>query len=179
MKAIVITGKGGPEVLEVRDVATPEPRGDQLRVRVRAAGLNRADLLQCKGVYPAPPGSPADIPGLEYAGEIDALGPDVVGPIKPGDRVFGIVGGGGLAEYLLTHERLVALIPSNLDFVQAAAVPEAFITAARCARHAGPGLTGRAGLDSCGWQRRGHRGRAACPCDGLRSLGDVADGREA
>ena len=129
MKAIVITGKGGPEVLEIRDVATPEPRGDQVRVRVRAAGLNRADLLQCKGVYPAPPGSPADIPGLEYAGEVDALGPGVVGPIKPGDRVFGIVGGGGLADYLLTHERLVALIPSNLDFVKAAAVPEAFITA--------------------------------------------------
>ena len=166
MKAIVITGKGGPEVLEIRDVATPEPRGDQVRVRVRAAGLNRADLLQCKGVYPAPPGSPADIPGLEYAGEVDALGPGVVGPIKPGDRVFGIVGGGGLADYLLTHERLVALIPSNLDFVKAAAVPEAFITARR-ARHSGPGLTRRAGLDSRRWQRRGDGRGAARPCDGL------------
>ena len=129
MKAIIITGKGGPEVLQIRDVPTPEPRGDQVRIRVRACGLNRADLLQCKGAYPAPPGSPADIPGLEYAGEIETLGPDVVGPIKPGDRVFGIGGGGGLAEYLITHERLVALIPSNLDFVKAAAVPEAFITA--------------------------------------------------
>ncbi len=129
MKAIVITGKGGPEVLQIRDVPTPEPRGDQVRVRVRACGLNRADLLQCKGVYPAPPGSPADIPGLEYAGEIDALGPDVVGSLEPGDRVFGIVGGGGQAEYAITHERLVATIPSNLDFVNAAAVPEAFITA--------------------------------------------------
>jgi NADPH:quinone reductase len=129
MKAIVITGKGGPEVLEIRDVPTPEPRGDQVRIRVRACGLNRADLLQCNGVYPAPPGSSPDIPGLEYAGEIDALGPDVVGLLKPGDRVFGIVGGGGQAEYAFTHERMVARIPNNLDFLQAAAVPEAFITA--------------------------------------------------
>jgi putative PIG3 family NAD(P)H quinone oxidoreductase len=129
MKAIVITGIGGPEVLSVRAAATPEPRGEQVRVRVWASGLNRADLLQCNGVYPAPAGAPADIPGLEYAGEVDMLGPDVVGPIKAGDRVFGLVGGGGQAEYVLTHERLIATIPSNLDFIAAAAVPEAFITA--------------------------------------------------
>ncbi|MBV8266824.1 MAG: alcohol dehydrogenase catalytic domain-containing protein, partial [Planctomycetaceae bacterium] len=95
MKAIVITRQGGPEVLEIREVPTPEPRGDQVRVRVRACGLNRADLMQSRGYYPAPPGSPADIPGLEFAGEVDALGPDVTGPLKAGDRVFGIVGGGG------------------------------------------------------------------------------------
>ncbi len=129
MKAIVITGKGGAEVLEVRDVPTPEPRGEQIRVRVRACGLNRADLMQCRGMYPAPPGAPADIPGLEYAGEVDALGPDVTGPLKPGDRIFGIVSGGGQAEFVLTHERMAVKIPPNLDFVQAAAVPEAFITA--------------------------------------------------
>ncbi len=129
MKAIIITGRGGPEVLEIREVPTPEPRGAQVRVRVWACALNRADLLQCKGVYPAPPGAPADIPGLEYAGEVDALGPDVVGPLKVGDRVFGIVGGGGQAEYVLSHERAVVPIPSNLDWVEAAAVPEAFITA--------------------------------------------------
>jgi NADPH:quinone reductase len=129
MKAIVITGKGGAEVLEVREVSTPEPRGEQVRVRVRACGLNRADLMQARGMYPAPPGAPADILGLEYAGEVDALGPDVTGPLKVGDRVFGIVGGGGQAEYLLTHERMAVPIPSNLDFDEAAAVPEAFITA--------------------------------------------------
>ena len=129
MKAIFISGTGGPEVLSIREVPTPEPRGDHVRVRVRACGLNRADLLQCKGVYPAPPGAPADIPGLEYAGEVETLGPDVVGSLKVGDRVFGIVGGGGQAEYVITHPRLVAAVPSNLDFVQAAAVPEAFITA--------------------------------------------------
>ncbi len=129
MKAIVITGTGGPEVLEVREVPTPEPRGEQIRVHVRACGLNRADVLQCRGMYPAPPGAPADIPGLEYAGEVDALGPDVTGSLKPGDRVFGIVGGGGQAEFVLTHERLAVPIPPSLDFVEAAAIPEAFITA--------------------------------------------------
>jgi NADPH2:quinone reductase len=129
MKAITITGTGGPEVLQLREKPTPEPRGDQVRVRVRACGLNRADLMQCRGHYPAPAGAPADIPGLEYAGEVDAVGPDVIGPLKPGDRVFGIVAGGGQAEYVLTHERMAAPIPPNLDFVEAAAVPEAFITA--------------------------------------------------
>jgi putative PIG3 family NAD(P)H quinone oxidoreductase len=129
MKAIVITGKGGPEVLQVRDVPTPEPLGDRVRIRVRACGLNRADLLQCRGLYPAPPGAPADIPGLEYAGEVDALGPDVTGTLKVGDAVFGIVAGGGQADYVVSHESLVVPIPDKLDFVQAAAVPEAFITA--------------------------------------------------
>ena len=129
MKAITITGTGGPEVLQLREKPTPEPRGDQVRVRVRACGLNRADLMHCRGHYPAPAGAPANIPGLEYAGEVDALGPDVIGPLKPGDRVFGIVAGGGQAEYVLTHERMAAPIPTNLDFVEAAAVPEAFITA--------------------------------------------------
>jgi NADPH2:quinone reductase len=129
MNAIVITGKGGPEVLKICEVPTPQPRGDQVRVRVHACGLNRADLLQARGLYPAPAGAPADIPGLEYAGEIDALGPDVVGSIEPGDRVFGIVAGGGQGEYVLTHERMAVIIPPNLDFVQAAAVAEAFITA--------------------------------------------------
>ncbi len=129
MKAIVITGVGGPEVMEVREVATPEPRGEQIRVRVRACGLNRADVLQTRGHYPAPAGVPADIPGLEYAGEVDALGPDVTGPLRVGDRVFGIVAGGAQAEYLVTHERMAVPIPADLDFVAAAAVPEVFITA--------------------------------------------------
>src|SRR5271170_393434 len=112
MKAITITGIGGPEVLQLREKPTPEPRGDHVRVRVRACGLNRADLMQCRGLYPAPPGAPADIPGLEFAGEVDAMGPDVVGAAKPGDRVFGIVAGGGQAEFVMTHERLAVPIPS-------------------------------------------------------------------
>jgi NADPH:quinone reductase len=129
MRAIVITGTGGPEVLEIRERPLPEPCGSQVRVRVRAAGLNRADLLQCRGFYPAPPGAPPDIPGLEFAGEIDALGPDATLGMKPGDRVFGIVAGGGQAEFVLTHERMAVPIPDDLGFVEAAAVPEAFVTA--------------------------------------------------
>lgn len=129
MKAIVITGTGGVDVLEVREVPTPEPQGDQIRVRVRACGLNRADLMQCRGKYPAPRGAPANIPGLEYAGEVDVVGPGCSGPLKLGDRVFGIVSGGGQAEYLVTHERLAVAIPEALTFEEAAAVPEVFLTA--------------------------------------------------
>jgi NADPH2:quinone reductase len=129
MKAMVITGVGGSEVLELGDVPTPEPQGDQVRVRVRASAVNRADLMQCRGAYPAPPGAPKFIPGLEFAGEVDALGPGVTAPLQVGDRVFGIVGGGGHAEHVVTHERLAVPIPANLDFEEAAAIPEVFITA--------------------------------------------------
>ncbi|HEY2158195.1 MAG TPA: NAD(P)H-quinone oxidoreductase [Isosphaeraceae bacterium] len=129
MKAVVIEGVGGPEVLQIRDVPTPEPGTDQVRVRVRAAGVNRADLMQARGHYPAPEGAPADIPGLEYAGEVDKLGPGVTGGLKPGDRVFGIASGGCQAEYVVVHARMTVPIPANLDFEGAAAVHEAFITA--------------------------------------------------
>ncbi|HCI81159.1 MAG TPA: NAD(P)H-quinone oxidoreductase [Ktedonobacter sp.] len=128
MKAIVITRPGGPEVLAIQDVATPEPVGDQVRVRIHAAGLNRADLSQRMGNYPAPPDSPADIPGMEFAGEIDAVGP-LVRSYKQGQRVMGIVGGGAQAEYVLIHEGLLVPIPDNLDYVQAAGIPEVFMTA--------------------------------------------------
>lgn len=128
MRAIVIARLGGPEVLELREVATPSPARGEVRVRVRAAAINRADLLQRLGAYPAPPDAPADIPGLEYAGEIDAIGEGVT-DLAPGDRVYGLVGGGGYAELLVTHAGTVARIPDNLSFVEAAAVPEAFITA--------------------------------------------------
>jgi len=128
MKAVVITRPGGPEVLEIQNVETPEPLGDYIRVRVRAAGLNRADLLQCAGGYPAPAGSPSNIPGLEFAGEVDAVG-SLVRAWKPGQRVMGLAGGGAQAEYILAHEGLLVEIPENLDFVQAGGIPEVFITA--------------------------------------------------
>lgn len=129
MKAVVIRGKGGPEVLEIADVPRPEPRGESVLVRVHAAALNRADLLQAKGMYPAPPGAPADIPGLEFAGVVEALGPDVHDPVEVGDRVFGIVAGGAQAEYLTTHPRMLVKVPDGLDLEAAGAVPEAFLTA--------------------------------------------------
>jgi NADPH:quinone reductase-like Zn-dependent oxidoreductase len=102
MKAAIITRPGGPEVLEIQEVERPEPIGDLVRVRVRAAGVNRADLLQRSGGYPAPAGSPANIPGLEFAGEVDAIGP-LVRAWKPGQRVMGLAGGGAQAEYILAH----------------------------------------------------------------------------
>jgi len=128
MRAIVIAMPGGPEVLELRDVPAPEPSRGEVRVRVRATAVNRADLLQRMGVYPAPPGSPADIPGLEIAGEVDAVG-DGATEFGIGDRVFGVVGGGGYAEYLTVHARTLAPMPPGMSFVDAAAVPEAFVTA--------------------------------------------------
>ncbi|MBA3542554.1 MAG: NAD(P)H-quinone oxidoreductase [Deltaproteobacteria bacterium] len=128
MRAIAITKPGGPDVLAVVDRPTPEPSRGEVRVRVRATAVNRADLLQRMGAYPAPPGEPADIPGLEIAGEVEALGSDVE-RLAIGDRVFGLVGGGGYAEAIVTHERALARIPEGMSFEAAAAVPEAFITA--------------------------------------------------
>ncbi len=129
MKAVVIVGRGGVESLEVRDVPKPVPLGGELLVRVRACGTNRADLMQARGHYPAPPGAPADIPGLEFAGEVAEVGPGCVEGRELGERVFGIVSGGGLAEYVTVPERMAVTIPPNLDFDQAACVPEAFLTA--------------------------------------------------
>jgi putative PIG3 family NAD(P)H quinone oxidoreductase len=128
MRAIAITKPGGPEVLALVERPTPEPSRGEVRVRVRATAINRADLLQRMGAYPAPADSPPDIPGLEIAGEVEALGPGVE-RLAVGDRVFGLVGGGAYAEQLVTHERALAKIPDGLTFEQAAAVPEAFITA--------------------------------------------------
>ena len=128
MKAVVNTGAGGPEVLEIVERPDPEPGLSQVRVRVKASALNRADISQRLGRYPAPPGSPPDIPGLEYAGEVDAVGPGA-SMWKAGDRVMGIVGGGAHAEMLCTHEREVMRIPDHLSFEEAAGIPEVFLTA--------------------------------------------------
>lgn len=127
MKAVVVRGKGGPEILQVADVPEPEPGANEVRVRVRAAGLNRADILQRQGNYPAPPGSPSDILGLEFAGEVESLGKGAT-VWRIGQRVYGICAGGGQAEYVVAHERALAAIPDNLDFPTAAGVPETFMT---------------------------------------------------
>jgi len=128
VRAAVITRPGGPEVLELRDVPRPEPGAELLLIRVRASALNRADLLQRQGRYPAPPGAPADVPGIEFAGEVAACGPGAR-LWAEGARVFGLVGGGAHAEYVVTHERAVAEVPPEIGWSDAAAVPEAFITA--------------------------------------------------
>jgi NADPH2:quinone reductase len=128
VKAIVIAQPGGPEVLELRDVPTPAPGPSEVRVRVRATAVNRADLLQRMGFYPAPKGVPKDIPGMECAGEVDAIG-EGAELFAMGDRVFGLVGGGAYAEHAVMHERTLAKMPEGMTFTDAAAVPEAFITA--------------------------------------------------
>ena len=127
MRAIVVRELGGPEVLELRSVPAPRPGLGEVRVRVAAAGINRADLLQRRGGYPAPPGWPSDIPGLEFAGVVDEVGPGV--EAAPGDRVMGIVGGGGYAELVVVHGRAVVPVPAEMAWAEAGAVPEAFMTA--------------------------------------------------
>jgi putative PIG3 family NAD(P)H quinone oxidoreductase len=128
MRAIVIREPGEPDVLELRDVPTPEPSRGEVRVRVRSAGVNRADILLRLGRYPLPPGEPRSIPGLEFAGEIDALGRDVF-DVVAGDRVFGLIAGGAYAEHVVVPARGVARIPEALSFDEAGGVPEAFVTA--------------------------------------------------
>ncbi len=128
MRAVWISAPGGPDVLEIREVGKPDINDDQVLVRVRASSLNRADLLQREGKYPPPPGFPPEIPGIEFAGEVAEVG-ESVRQWKPGQRVFGLIGGGAQAEYVVTYERLLAEIPANLSFEQAAAIPEVFITA--------------------------------------------------
>jgi NADPH2:quinone reductase len=128
MRALTISRPGGPEVLEIRTVSDPIVGPEEVLVRVRASALNRADVLQRRGLYPAPPGAPADVPGLEFAGEVESCG-ELANLLQPGDRVMGIVGGGGQAEKLSLHERLCLRVPPGMSFEEAAAVPEAFLTA--------------------------------------------------
>ena len=128
MRAVVITAHGGPEVLEIQERQTPQPGVGEVRVRIHASALNRADISQRLGRYPAPPGSPPDIPGLEYAGEVDTLGRGS-SLWNAGDRVMGIAGGGAHAEFLCVHEREVIPAPSGLSMEECAAIPEAFLTA--------------------------------------------------
>ncbi len=128
MRAIFIREPGGPEVLELREVPDPLPGPGEITVRVWATALNRADLLQRRGLYPAPPDSPADIPGLEFAGVVEVLGPRS-SRFKVGDKVMGVVGGGAYAERLVLHERAAVRAPAGMDLTQAAAIPEAYFTA--------------------------------------------------
>src|SRR5688572_27671083 len=119
MKAVVIRAPGGVEVLEIREVETPSLSGpDHVRVRVHASALNRADLLQRRGLYPPPPDAPKDIPGLEFAGVVDQIGADV-SDWRPGQRVFGITGGGAHAEFVDVPADHLAEIPSNLNWLEA------------------------------------------------------------
>jgi putative PIG3 family NAD(P)H quinone oxidoreductase len=127
-KAVRIREPGGPEVLEIGDIDVAAPSPTQVLVEVAASGLNRADCLQRRGFYPAPPGVPPDVPGLEFVGVIEAVGDAVVG-WKAGDRVMGIVAGGGMATRLVTEAAELMPIPRGMSFADAAAIPEVFLTA--------------------------------------------------
>jgi NADPH2:quinone reductase len=121
-----VTIQDGRLVVEQRP--DPEPARGELLVRVRAAGLNGADMLQVRGAYPAPPGSPPDIPGMEIAGEVAAVGPDAE-RFEVGDRVMAVIGGGGQAELAIVHERAAMPVPEGLDWPQAGGLPEVYTTA--------------------------------------------------
>ena len=127
MRAIVLETYGGPEALTLREVPDPVPGPEEVLVAITGAALNRADLLQRMGLYPGPPGE-HEIPGMEYAGRVAALGERVTA-WSEGDEVMGIVGGGAYAELVCAHERQVLPVPPELGLADAAAVPEAFLTA--------------------------------------------------
>lgn len=128
MRAVVLKGHGGPEVLVLAEVPDPVPGPEDLLVDVAATALNRADLLQRMGLYPDPTNPAVEIPGMEFAGTVAACGARVT-MWSPGDRVMGIVPGGAYAERLVTHERLAMKVPDGMDLTDAAAIPEVFITA--------------------------------------------------
>jgi NADPH:quinone reductase len=121
-------GPGGPEVLEIAEVPKPTPADNQLLVRVRAASVNAADVVQRRGFYPPPPGVPDDILGLDFAGEVELVGEDAHG-FKIGDRVMGLVGGAAQAEYVVIDEDLAINVPDLVEDVEAGAIPEAYMTA--------------------------------------------------
>lgn len=127
-KAVKIAGKGDVDVLTFGELEVAEPGPSEILVEVKAAGLNRADLIQRMGFYPAPPGAPPDVPGLEYAGTVAAVGA-AVREFTPGDAVMGIVGGGAMATHLTVHAREAIPVPAGMSLTDAAAIPEVFLTA--------------------------------------------------
>lgn len=126
-KAVRIREPGGPDVLEIGEHEVRDPGPGEVRVAVAAAGLNRADVLQRRGLYPAPRGYPEEIPGLEYAGEVESVGTGVL-EFAVGDRVMGITGGGAMSTHIVAHAREVIRAPKGMKLEDAAAIPEAFLT---------------------------------------------------
>lgn len=137
MRAVVIAQFGGPEVLQIRELEEPRPAPDQILVGVRTVGLNRADILQRMGRHPAPAGVRPDIPGLEFAGEVERTGEKVT-RFKRGDRVMGLLAGEGYSEKIVTTEAMALPVPDFLNFEEAAAIPEVFFTAYDGLRQLGP-----------------------------------------
>jgi len=128
VKAVVVSEPGGPDKLELVDLPDPTPGPTEVAIEIHASALNRADLLQRRGLYPPPPGT-TNILGLECAGVVRELGPSCSGSVRVGDRVMVLLGGGGYAERVVVPEALLMKVPSALSLEQAAAIPEAFLTA--------------------------------------------------
>lgn len=185
MRAVVSATARGPEGLTFEEVADPVAGPAEVVIAVRATALNRADLLQTLGRYPAPPGVPRDIPGLEYAGEVLGTGAQVT-RWRPGDRVMGLVGGGAWAERLVAHESELVPMPGAFSFADAAAIPEAFATAwdalvtqgglakgTRVLVHAVGSGVGTAALQLCRWQGAPvvGTGRSAAKLERAKGLG--------
>jgi putative PIG3 family NAD(P)H quinone oxidoreductase len=128
MRAVVLTQFGGPEVLQIVDIPAPKPGPEEVLVQVRATALNRADLLQRRGLYPNPFPDAHDVPGMEFSGTVASVG-ERVRAWHEGDEVIGIVSGGAYGEQLVVHERQAMRIPAGVSLADAAAIPEVFITA--------------------------------------------------
>ena len=127
-RVVRIVGKGEVDVLQLGNAQVRDAGPGEVRVRVAAAGLNRADILQRRGLYPAPPGVAADVPGLEYSGTVESVGEGVREWVA-GDRVMGIVAGGAMATHVVVHARETMRVPEGLSLHEAAAIPEVFLTA--------------------------------------------------
>ncbi len=169
-RAVVIREPGDVDVLDLAEREVPEPGPGQIRVAVAAAGLNRADILQRRGFYPAPLGCPEDVPGLEYAGEVESVGYGV-DAYSVGDRVFGIVGGGAMCTHLLVHAAEAMPVPRGMALDVAAAVPEAFLTAYDALVTQGEARPGETALVHAVGSGVGTAAVQLCRVLGLRSLG--------
>jgi putative PIG3 family NAD(P)H quinone oxidoreductase len=169
-RAVRFTKPGGPEVLELAEVSCRAPGYGEVEVEVVAAGLNRADIMQRKGLYPAPASSPADVLGLEYAGVVRAVGDDVR-DLHPGARVMGILGGGAMCTSVVVHHREVMPVPEGMPLHEAAAVPEAFLTAWDALFEQGGATLGTSVLLHAVASGVGTAAVQLCRAAGVRSLG--------
>lgn len=174
MKAVVITTAGPPGVLALLDRPDPVPGRGEVLIRVAAAGLNRADLLQRRGQYPAPPGAVPDIPGVEFAGTVEALGSGVDQP-SPGSRVMGLVPGGAQAERLCVDAGLCLAVPEGMAWTDAAAIPEAFLAAHDALFRIGRLVGGQSVLITAAASGVGTAACQLAAFEGARAIGSTRD----
>jgi putative PIG3 family NAD(P)H quinone oxidoreductase len=175
MRAVVLRGHGGPEVLSIEDVPDPVPGPDEIVVDVVATALNRADILQRLGSYPGPP-TTFEVPGLEFSGRVSALGSRVV-EWSPGDAVMGLVSGGAYAERVAVHERQALAVPAAVAIEDAAAIPEVFITAWDALVVQGGLTSGRWALVHAGASGVGTAGIQICRAIGARVVATCSVGK--